>query len=57
MLHNNSTQPGLTASATFLACASECEKHSDNPHCQKCAEACRRAAEEYRKVATIAGVA
>lgn len=39
------------------ACASECEKHPDSPHCQKCADACRRAALEYRKIATVAGVA
>jgi len=39
------------------ACASEYEKHTDSPHCQKYAQACRRAAEEYRKIATIAGVA
>jgi len=39
------------------ACATECEKHKDNPHCQKCAQACRRAVEEYRKVASVAGIA
>jgi len=38
------------------ACASECKKYSDN-HCQKCAVACRRAAEEYRKIVLFAGVA
>jgi hypothetical protein len=39
------------------ACAAECEKHSDNPHCQKCAEACRQAVAQYQKVANLAGVA
>ncbi|ACK68652.1 protein of unknown function DUF326 [Gloeothece citriformis PCC 7424] len=38
------------------ACASECEKHDDD-HCQKCAQTCRQAAEEYQKVANVAGVA
>ncbi len=39
------------------ACASECEKHTDSPHCQKCAQACRLAAEEYRKIVSVADVA
>lgn len=39
------------------ACAIECEKYPDNPHCQKCAQACRQASAEYKKVASVAGIA
>ena len=38
------------------ACAAECEKH-DSEHCRKCAVACRSAADGYRKIATVGGVA
>jgi hypothetical protein len=43
--------------AVCEACAEECEKYPDNPHCQKCAEACRQAVDQYRKVSNLAGVA
>ena len=35
------------------ACASECESHGMD-HCNKCAKACRTAAEAYRKIASVA---
>jgi len=33
-------------------CASECDSH-DMDHCQKCAQACRSAAEVYRQIASV----
>jgi hypothetical protein len=27
-----------------IACATECEKHSDMEHCKECADACRKCA-------------
>jgi hypothetical protein len=36
--------------------AKECEKY-DAEHCKRCAEACRNAANEYRKVVSLAGIA
>jgi len=32
------------------ACAEECEKHPDMPHCVECARVCRRCAQECRKL-------
>jgi len=31
------------------ACAEECEKHSDMPHCVECARVCRNCAQECRQ--------
>ncbi len=35
------------------ACADECSSH-DMDHCQKCAQACKDAIEEYKKIAAVA---
>lgn len=32
------------------ACAQECEKHADMPHCAECAGICRKCAQECRKL-------
>jgi hypothetical protein len=35
------------------ACAKEGETH-DNPHCQKCAEACRQSLDVFKKISSVA---
>ncbi|MCV0401734.1 MAG: hypothetical protein K5777_07140 [Nitrosopumilus sp.] len=32
-----------------IACAIECEKHTDDKDCMKCADSCRKCAEECKK--------
>jgi len=37
-----------------IACATECEKHSDKQHCEECAEACNKCAAECKAMLAVA---
>ena len=47
--------PNLTKACAEIctACAEECSSHGMD-HCNKCAQACREAVEEYNKIAAVA---
>lgn len=55
MVRSSRFIPSLTKACAEIctACAEECGSH-DMDHCNKCAQACRDAVEEYNKIAAVA---
>ncbi len=50
----NATLLCQACEAICTACANECERNKELPHCRHCAVACRKCAEECREMMEVA---